>query len=1550
MFGQLFCFLLVSLIPATHTQELELEGPDLIGMSIEEMSEKLLAAAANPHPERSEFLLEGLKALMEPQEEAGADLLPGSLTPRSSGDVFHRVLKTLTFVADESLLEELEELADSEIQPLRFAAISLIGIIGGDRAGEVLLPLLKSKDHQLRTAAILALSDTASMQAAKALKGMRNDTDRIAVRFALERLSRHTGRSEIPHRGQKKGRLYFSGLQKKPDLRGWQIEAAELDEGKLDEQIPAAGLIVLKLAQGDETSPALAEKLDGFVRGGGALLIQGQKDSSAPICRALGISAPKNWQEKKYRCTHWLPDFHPVVSSVYELDDVYPDFSVSGGWRTWSQEQRAPLRSPDGKGAGPLIYQTLGKGMVLLSAIDLLGDRFFRANLLNAVYGPEFRAAKSFVWALNESWETPHRKWGKPLDGGPLRVLFVMPRLHKRGVVEMAQRIELEYAFLPLLTQKTKGARKGAETKSEFTLSGEVAAELETHLGRPWDVLVVGQTFMQGTGYYQRFGWREFPGRLKRLVAVKIRDGRGLVFVPGSIAGSAPELAGSRAVESDLMKFHFPFFSSKAVNLKTLSEGRIACFNQSLPYSTLWESYKRVAPSAFQVRGIEMPKVVVPVEESGYAALAKTLLWASGREDKGRIASIDGDDRECRLVLNSAAVGLSAEVRIRDRYNHLVHQSRTPVKGNRCGIPLPALPAGAFVLEAVLEDPDERSTDWAAMSFEILREDRIQSVEADHKSYAAGETAKVKLGLSILRAKTLLWRVEDTWGRLTHSGELRAGELKAPRPLELRILFLHPLSRLHYLWIDLRDEDGLSLAVKRQPLLVRMAQESDFRWYQAGGGSKGFVEQLAAAGVDCIGLPVTASVIVDRALENNIGFWSAWSGIGAGYPRRGNADGTGHSVCPSGPAFRTMLRRNFEQKCPRALQFGINVFMLEDESSAGVGQCDHLPCVTALQEYLRGQYGSLEALNASWKTSFKRWDEVRRQPAKDPQTLAPAIDPAHFMRRLYAEWIDESQGGIRRFIPDARVGFSVSWGDAWELSRFLSATMWHRRVFHYDYHISYGRPETVFGTWYGPTYNKSDRNEAQAKHDAWAPLFGGASAFFEWWGARHFGYNFVRPDLSLFNIPRIMSQEVREIKSGIGKMLIDADYVTLPFVLYDSPRSRSAVSVLETLSTKRRASSLGNVRAALRRMQIPVRYVHPEQVEDGLLMREDIRVVYMSQVVALSDTEIKELSKFVLRGGILVTDYDAGLRDEHGNARSEVAAQELFGIRYLQAGSNAKGKLRISADFEGLELKGTETNLSPSSWGANIEAGQGKPLGTINGKTPAFIVNRLGKGMTVFLNSHPGGVEQIAGESFVRKLCESLLSQARIERTFKVVDREGAFPRLRLGTFKRGGHRFIGFSADPVGYAIEDQAKVDLTVHCAEEGYLYDVRRARTLGRQSHFSLTHTPGIAEVYSLLPYEVEGIDVISVPSAAERGKTIRVKFTIRAKGEIGDHVLHVRVVDPDGKQRRAFQRNVTAFGGTVTYSLPVALNAQPGRWRVIAKDVASGMVAETEIVIR
>ncbi|MDA1137137.1 MAG: beta-galactosidase [Planctomycetota bacterium] len=1551
MAGALYCLIQLATFPASFAQELDLVGPDLVGMSLEEMSEKLLKAASNPHPDKAGFLFEGLNALMAPRESDNSRLLPENLSPRNSGEVFHSVLKALASVADERLLDDLEDQVDSKIRPLGFAAIQLAGIIGGNRAVKILKPLLKSDDRQQRTVAILALGDTASAQAMEVLDGLKNESDMIVVRFALERLRRQTGRSEIPVRGQKTGRLLYSGLQKKPDLREWQIESEELDEKKLTDQMNGSELIVLGRSENDESSSGVTRSLGTFVRGGGTLLLRGTNDAFASTFRALGMTAPSQWDEKDFRCMPWLPDFHPVVSSVFELDDVYPEFTANGGWKNWSKEQRAPLRSPDGTGASPLIYQTLGKGMVILSAVDLLGDYFFRTNLLATIYGPEYRKAKSFVWTMSESWETPHRKWGKPLAGGALRVLFLMPRIHKRSVVEMSQRLDLEYSFLPLLTEQTKGAKKGSETKSEFTVSGEVIDELESQLGRPWDVLVIGQTFIQGTGYYQRFGWREFPERLKRMVATKVREGRGLVFaparVPGAAVGGVPVLAGSKPAEPDSLKFHLPFFSANSVELRTLAKGRIAFFDQNLPCTALWEDFERVAPAAFQVPAIERWRVVYPIEEYSYAGLAKTLLWSAGRSDKGQLASIGGDYPEFLLALKTAADGLTADIQIRDRFNRVVYKTALPVGEKGCRISPPALFGGAFVLEVVLRDSEKRSTDWGAISFHVPNKDSVVSVEQEAKSYAEGSTARVKVNLTIERAQALVWQVHDTWGRVTQQGK----EVAA-KSLELEIPFLHPLSRLHYLWLELQGEAGSPLAVQRLPLLVRTTEPSDFRWYQAGGGSKGLIEQLGAAGVDCIGLPDSASVVVDQALENNIGFWSAWSGIGAGYPGRGNADGTGHSICSSGPAFRTMLRRNFEEKCPRASHFGINLFMLQDESEAGIGHCDLLPCVAAYREHLRGQYDSLEALNASWKTSFKRWEEVNRLPAKSPQVLAPAIDHMHFMRRLYADWIDESQGGIRRLIPEARVGFSVSWGDAWELSRFLSATMWHRHVMHYDDHISYGRPETVFGSWYGPTYNKSDRNEAQARHETWAPLFGGANAFFEWWGARQFSYNFVRPDLSLFNIAKVMSEEVGEIKSGIGKMLIDAEYVTSPFVLYDSPRSRSALSALEKLSAKgRRTSSLKAVRSSLRKMQIPIRYLHSEQVEDGLLTKDDIRIVYMSQAVSLSDTEIRELTQFVQQGGILITDYDAGLRDERGNTRSIVPAEQLFGIRYEQdGGSDLGGALKLAVDFEELKFAVTESSLSPSSWGANIEATDGKALGTINGRTPAFIVNRLGKGTAIFLNFDPGQVDAGTGETFIHKMCDALISKAGIKMPFKVVGGDGSFPKLRLGTFKRGSHRFIGFSADPDGDAIEDQQKMELTLHSSEKGYLYDVRHGNALGRNSEVSLVLTPGIAKVYSLLPYQVAKVAMLTEPSTSECGGVIRIRVSIHADGEIGDHVLHIQVFDPDGKQRREHQRNVTAIGGEITFSLPVALNDSLGRWRVVAKDVATGMSGQTEFLVR
>ena len=604
--------------------------------------------------------------------------------------------------------------------------------------------------------------------------------------------------------------------------------------------------------------------------------------------------------------------------------------------------------------------------------------------------------------------------------------------------------------------------------------------------------------------------------------------------------------------------------------------------------------------------------------------------------------------------------------------------------------------------------------------------------------------------------------------------------------------------------------------------------------------------------------------------------------------------------------------------------------------------------MSAFQKYLQGLYPSLDSLNKSWGTSFKTWGEVRRTGSPDTKALAPETDHSMFMRRLYAEWIDQSQGGIRRFIPDAKVGFSVSWGDAWELSRYLSMTIWHRRVLYYDPHLSYGRPGMVFGTWYGPTYNKSDRNEARAHHDVWAALFGGANAFFEWWGARHMGYNFVRPDLSLFNIAGIMSREVKEIKGGIGKLLIESERPPLPVAILDSSRSSAVRGALKAKAGKpevQKPSSTGSFRGTLRKCQIPVRYVHSEQVEDGVLERDGIRLLYMSRAVALSELEVKTLTEFVAAGGTLVADYDPGLRDEHGNVRETADLLSVFGVELApREGPAVASELEIRDDFEQVRFAGLKGGLPAGHYGTNVAVGAGQALGSIGGKFPAVAINRHGKGLAVYLNFHPGAASGEQASGFLRKLIECLIAQAGVKRAFSVLDQDGALAQVQTGVFQRGNLSYIGIIAKPEGLSLAEQEKLEVTLKSRREGYFNDVRRGKALGKAAETKLTLTPGVGELFSHLPYAVEGIDLSMEHDSVAPGKSVKVKAQVRTTGDaVGDHVLVVRVTDAKGRTRPEHGSNVLAAGGKCAVELPIALNDPTGKWSVAIRDVATGTTA-------
>lgn len=84
---------------------------------------------------------------------------------------------------------------------------------------------------------------------------------------------------------------------------------------------------------------------------------------------------------------------------------------------------------------------------------------------------------------LPSTLETFHVPWARPLDGGALKALFILPYINSREVVETAQRIELDYTVI-MNTGPGGWADGFAEGDNATPLQGVAAEETLDRLAR----------------------------------------------------------------------------------------------------------------------------------------------------------------------------------------------------------------------------------------------------------------------------------------------------------------------------------------------------------------------------------------------------------------------------------------------------------------------------------------------------------------------------------------------------------------------------------------------------------------------------------------------------------------------------------------------------------------------------------------------------------------------------------------------------------------------------------------------------------------------------------------------------------------------------------------------------------------------------------------------------------------------------------------------------------------------------------------------------------
>jgi len=94
---------------------------------------------------------------------------------------------------------------------------------------------------------------------------------------------------------------------------------------------------------------------------------------------------------------------------------------------------------------------------------------------------------------------------------------------------------------------------------------------------------------------------------------------------------------------------------------------------------------------------------------------------------------------------------------------------------------------------------------------------------------------------------------------------------------------------------------------------------------------------------------------------------------------------------------------------------------------------------------------------------------------------------------------------------------------------------------------------------------------------------------------------------------------------------------------------------------------------------------------------------------------------------------------------------------------------------------------------------------------------------------------------------------------------------------------------------------------------------------------------------LPYEMSRI-VLDVPARGQPGQRLEILATVKTKGALpGTHLLHVRVLDPSGRELMLYGRTIIARDGLGATYIPLAYNDLPGDYTVIVRDVLSGVEA-------
>ncbi|MFC1650405.1 beta-galactosidase trimerization domain-containing protein [Candidatus Latescibacterota bacterium] len=489
-------------------------------------------------------------------------------------------------------------------------------------------------------------------------------------------------------------------------------------------------------------------------------------------------------------------------------------------------------------------------------------------------------------------------------------------------------------------------------------------------------------------------------------------------------------------------------------------------------------------------------------------------------------------------------------------------------------------------------------------------------------------------------------------------------------------------------------------------------------------------------------------------------------------------------------------------------------------------------------------------------------------------------------------------------------------------------------------------------------------NKQYLHYIPWYTLFNGMNSI--WWDNMYGGNGAaLTPQMKISPPFSIVAEELREIMAGVDKLILKSERLDDGIAIFYSPESILAAYTSKSGNGRENQPSKASASAesfylACSDLGFTPSYISDNQLDNNLLENNNCSVLFLPYSQAVSDKSIDVIKEFVKRGGTVIADMRPAVMDENLLMRESGEMDEVFGISQ----STERISPEISGTFNLKNLGGDNMDFPYLSFDCTadptlIAIDTAEVFANID-DYPAVIMNEFGEGRGIFLNMGMDRFSELRfpGEGNVYSdIISMCLKKGGIKPPFAVVadDKDDNIPGVGLSLFKDGDADYIGLIAEPSEKNMVKSGIKTLNIKIENTGmtkYVYDIRNRKFLGAKDTVFLEMTPGRAELFALLPYRVQQINLNLKTSIVHSGGRLDFGINIISHDPsmtTGRHVLRVRIMRADNKEISYYNHSVETVNGNYSESISILSDDKPGRWILEVYDIISGKKTEKGFIV-